>query len=237
MRQKRPKHCKNSLLTLQTWWQRVAKVSHLSIVFPLYIRHIIMTIFLVTNVFMHESCTLVHISHTLRSHLSLLNVTMKYCCPYPQCKSRLVVANKHPVELLVRASAASEEALKVQKAALNFVNSKDVSEQASDEKAIEEKPEKSETDDSEFFLPFYDPFDFDNISVTKPVFEAGQEPSLVSSDGKTTVSIERLLACAECDRGPFGVIGKVSNVGTHEGLTHDKNVYLLRPESVVATES
>ncbi|KAG5356712.1 hypothetical protein CKK34_6083 [Yarrowia sp. E02] len=172
---------------------------------------------------------------------------MKYCCPYPQCKSRLVVANKSPVELLVRATAASEEALKVQKAALNFVNSRDVA-GGENEKAIESEKaienEKSESTEpteiqpeSEFFLPFYDPFDFDNISVTKPVFEEGQEPSLVSSDGKTTVSIERLLACAECDRGPFGVIGKVSNVGTHDGLTHDKNVYLLRPESVVATES
>lgn len=179
---------------------------------------------------------------------------MKYCCPYPQCKSRLVVANKHPVELLVRASAASEDALKVQKAALNFVNSRDVSGD-SEKKAIEggttnsesttepisEKTDSTEstatTAPTESFLPFYDPFDFDNISVTKPVFEAGQEPSLVSSDGKTTVSIERLLACAECDRGPFGVIGKVSYIGTQDGLTHDKNVYLLRPESVVVTES
>lgn len=162
------------------------------------------------------------------------------------------MANKHPIELLVRASAASEDALKVQKAALNFVNSKDVvasDSEKTDTKAIESEKSELKTDaaeathvattnpDSEFFLPFYDPFDFDNISVTKPVFEAGQEPSLISSDGKTTVSIERLLACAECDRGPFGVIGKVSNVGTHDGLTHDKNVYLLRPESVVVTES
>lgn len=163
-----------------------------------------------------------------------------------------MVANKHPVELLVRASAASEEALKVQKAALNFVNSRDVS--GDNEKAIEgstdstTEPISEKTDSAaestatnatstESFLPFYDPFDFDNISVTKPVFEAGQEPSLVSSDGKTTVSIERLLACAECDRGPFGVIGKVSNIGTQDGLTHDKNVYLLRPESVVVSES
>ncbi|KAG5366776.1 hypothetical protein CJU89_1217 [Yarrowia sp. B02] len=166
---------------------------------------------------------------------------MKYCCPYPQCKSRLVVANKHPVELLVRASAASEDALKVQKAALNFINAKDVSEEP---KAIENEKDDAtlaeeavSKTEAEHFLPFYDPFDFDNISVTKPVFEAGQEPTLVSSDGKTTVSIERLLACAECDRGPYGVIGKVSNVGTHDGLTHDKNVYLLRPESVVAAES
>lgn len=172
------------------------------------------------------------------------------------------MTNKHPVELLVRASAASEDALKVQKAALNFVNSTDVSQGDSEKaetKAIEagdsgkvenidvattdEKTESTtepKTEDAtptESFLPFYDPFDFDNISVTKPVFEAGQEPSLVSSDGKTTVSIERLLACAECDRGPFGVIGKVTNVGTQDGLTHDKNVYLLRPESVVVTES
>lgn len=185
---------------------------------------------------------------TCSTALAHLHTTMKYTCPYPQCKSRLVVATKTPVELLVRASAASQDAQRVQKAALNFINAKDVAtDSATDNKAITEKdvasdaaeaasaPSSSDSPEAISFLPFYDPFDFDNISVTKPVFTEGAEPVLVSSDGKTSVSIERLLACAECDRGPYGVIGRVSNTG-EGGLTHDKNVYLLRPESVVAVE-
>lgn len=56
------------------------------------------------------------------------------------------------------------------------------------------------------FYQINDVWDFDNIGVSRPSSEISQDP-IISHDNESTIHIERLIVCSECDRGPLGFAG------------------------------
>lgn len=72
------------------------------------------------------------------------------------------------------------------------------------------------------FLVVNDVWDFDNIGVSRGVPERHQPGGSIGFlDGTicTIVKTEKYLICAECDRGPLGVVCNVTRAdGTEEAL-------------------
>ncbi|GEQ67456.1 hypothetical protein JCM33374_g1121 [Metschnikowia sp. JCM 33374] len=78
------------------------------------------------------------------------------------------------------------------------------------------------TADSELFFTIADVWDFDNIGVSRPA------PDLEKKTVAPLARIERLLICSECDKGPLGFAGFVSEDETDV----KKLAYYLSCESV-----
>lgn len=84
---------------------------------------------------------------------------------------------------------------------------------------------------SDKLIDFYqinDVWDFDNIGVSRPSSEISQDP-IISHDNESTIHIERLIVCSECDRGPLGFAG----IPNRKETDHKNLVYFLSRDSVI----
>lgn len=121
-------------------------------------------------------------------------------CPFEKCNTRVI-----PLTDALRTSETTVH---------NAPPMLDVSEEASAQTSQEEK---------ELFFKIDDAWDFDNIGVSRPAPDLKQ-PSIHNTD----FSIERLLICSECDKGPLGFAGFL------DGETDIKKlVYYLSCSSVL----
>lgn len=86
-------------------------------------------------------------------------------------------------------------------------------------------PDETNDNQPNIFYRVNDMWDFDNIAVSR---DAGIDTTVVLPDTDTKLTIERLLICGECNKGPIGFAAK------HEADSADpKNlVYFLACNSI-----